>query len=79
MKGGNLPDNKPLYAHYHCFADNNDDWFRSLREAIKCIKSWKAQGYTNLRIYEVGVYTVDNGETYEDEGCYVYGKCQFPL
>jgi len=79
MQEDNLQDNKPLYVHYHTFTDNNDDWFRTLHEALKCIKSWKAKGYSNLRIYKVGVYTYGNGETYEDEGCYLYGEGKFPL
>ena len=79
MKEDNSHYNKPLYVHYHNFTDNNDDWFRSLFEAFECINIWKVQGYTNLRIHRVGVYSDENGETYEDEGGYVYGEGQFPL
>lgn len=79
MKEDNSHDKKPLYVHYHTFTDKNDDWFRTMCEATKCINIWKSQGNTNLRIYEVGVYADEHGETYENEGCYVYGEGQFPL
>lgn len=79
MQEDDLLNDSLLHVHYHSFADNNDDWLRTFEEALGCVEKWKEKGCTNLRIYEVGVYANKIGETFEDEGTYVYGEGQFPL
>ena len=60
---------------YHAFTDEQDEYFKTEKEAFACIKEWKKEGYQNLRIRTMLEY--DLGELFEDN-C-IYSKGGFPI
>ena len=60
---------------FHCFTDGRDEWFATEAEVKDCIKLWKKDGFTNLRVYTCE-FNAEEG-IYEDVDC-ILSRGAFP-
>ena len=58
------------YHFFHVFTDNRDNYSDTLSEARKIYRTWKREGYANLRIY--GVITDEQEDYIQGEGMFPY-------
>lgn len=66
---------KQEFKHlWHVFTDGRDEWVKTLREAKEIVKVWKAEGFTDIRIYKETEWNKEEGLFTREDVVYSVGS-----